>query len=396
MPLRPDRRDLRGRGAPAVAAARARRPLGWPPCAESWDTSGRTMDGTALDVVMEGLARLEYRGYDSAGVALVDGDHVETRKKAPASSPTSRAALEAHPLAGVDDRHRPHPLGHPRRPHRRERPPAPRRRRRQARPHPQRHHRELPRPQAGAARRRRRVPSETDTEVVAHLRRGARTTGCGDLTDGDARRRARPRGRVHAARDPRRPARRRRRRPPQQPARRRPRRRRELPRLRRRGVHRPHPPRARARPGPDRHDHPRRRYRSSTSTARPPRARPTRSPGTPPPPRRAATRPSWRRRSTTSRTPWPTRCSGRTDATAGSSSTRCASPRSSCARSTASPSSPAAPPPTPAWSRSTPSSTGRASPSRSSLAHEFRYCDPIVDGARSSSRSASPARRWTP
>ena len=33
---------------------------------------GRTNDGTALDVVMEGLARLEYRGYDSAGVALLD------------------------------------------------------------------------------------------------------------------------------------------------------------------------------------------------------------------------------------------------------------------------------------------------------------------------------------
>ena len=32
---------------------------------------GRTMDGTALDVVMEGLTRLEYRGYDSASVAVV-------------------------------------------------------------------------------------------------------------------------------------------------------------------------------------------------------------------------------------------------------------------------------------------------------------------------------------
>src|SRR6476646_7754932 len=42
---------------------------------------GRSSDATALDVVMEGLARLEYRGYDSAGVALPDGGHVETRKK---------------------------------------------------------------------------------------------------------------------------------------------------------------------------------------------------------------------------------------------------------------------------------------------------------------------------
>jgi glucosamine--fructose-6-phosphate aminotransferase (isomerizing) len=37
---------------------------------------------TALDVVMEGLGRLEYRGYDSAGVAVLAPDHVETRKRA--------------------------------------------------------------------------------------------------------------------------------------------------------------------------------------------------------------------------------------------------------------------------------------------------------------------------
>ncbi len=42
---------------------------------------GPHSDGTALDVVMEGLARLEYRGYDSAGVALVDGGEVATRKR---------------------------------------------------------------------------------------------------------------------------------------------------------------------------------------------------------------------------------------------------------------------------------------------------------------------------
>lgn len=38
--------------------------------------------GGALDVVLEGLGRLEYRGYDSAGVALVADDAVVTRKKA--------------------------------------------------------------------------------------------------------------------------------------------------------------------------------------------------------------------------------------------------------------------------------------------------------------------------
>ncbi|TQM64113.1 glutamine--fructose-6-phosphate transaminase (isomerizing) [Humibacillus xanthopallidus] len=60
---------------------------------------GRSNDSTALEVVMEGLARLEYRGYDSAGVALVDGDHVETRKKS-GKLANLTAELEAHPLAG--------------------------------------------------------------------------------------------------------------------------------------------------------------------------------------------------------------------------------------------------------------------------------------------------------
>ncbi|GAA2163653.1 glutamine--fructose-6-phosphate transaminase [Humibacillus xanthopallidus] len=60
---------------------------------------GRSKDSTALEVVMEGLARLEYRGYDSAGVALVDGDHVETRKKS-GKLANLTAELEAHPLPG--------------------------------------------------------------------------------------------------------------------------------------------------------------------------------------------------------------------------------------------------------------------------------------------------------
>ena len=59
---------------------------------------GRSTDGTALEAVMEGLARLEYRGYDSAGVALVAGDHVETRKKS-GKLANLTAELEAHPLA---------------------------------------------------------------------------------------------------------------------------------------------------------------------------------------------------------------------------------------------------------------------------------------------------------
>ena len=63
---------------------------------------GRTMDDTALNVVMEGLARLEYRGYDSAGVALVTEDGVATEKRS-GKLENLRSALEARigkPIVG--------------------------------------------------------------------------------------------------------------------------------------------------------------------------------------------------------------------------------------------------------------------------------------------------------
>ncbi len=58
---------------------------------------GASRSGAALDVVMEGLSRLEYRGYDSAGVALLDGDHVESRKRA-GKLANLRAEIEQRPL----------------------------------------------------------------------------------------------------------------------------------------------------------------------------------------------------------------------------------------------------------------------------------------------------------
>ena len=58
---------------------------------------GPRVDERAQTVVMEGLARLEYRGYDSAGIALVTGDHVSTAKKA-GKLANLQAALEADPL----------------------------------------------------------------------------------------------------------------------------------------------------------------------------------------------------------------------------------------------------------------------------------------------------------
>ena len=52
---------------------------------------------TALDVILEGLRRLEYRGYDSAGVAVIADGTVEYRKKAGKLS-NLLEELEEHPL----------------------------------------------------------------------------------------------------------------------------------------------------------------------------------------------------------------------------------------------------------------------------------------------------------
>ncbi len=58
---------------------------------------GRSDGDTALNVVMEGLARLEYRGYDSAGVALVTVDGITAVKRA-GKLQNLRSALESEPL----------------------------------------------------------------------------------------------------------------------------------------------------------------------------------------------------------------------------------------------------------------------------------------------------------
>jgi glucosamine--fructose-6-phosphate aminotransferase (isomerizing) len=43
---------------------------------------GYVGDQSALEVVVEGLRRLEYRGYDSAGVALLADGKLATAKRA--------------------------------------------------------------------------------------------------------------------------------------------------------------------------------------------------------------------------------------------------------------------------------------------------------------------------
>ena len=94
------------------------------PCAESLVTSDRQRQRRPLDVVLEGLRRLEYRGYDSAGVALVIPEGRRPPPRRPESSSTSPRGSRRTRCRSTGDR--PHPLGHPRRPHRRQRPPAPR------------------------------------------------------------------------------------------------------------------------------------------------------------------------------------------------------------------------------------------------------------------------------
>ena len=55
---------------------------------------------SAQDVVIDGLARLEYRGYDSAGIAVPGPEGLEARKKA-GKLANLRAELEAHPIAAA-------------------------------------------------------------------------------------------------------------------------------------------------------------------------------------------------------------------------------------------------------------------------------------------------------
>ena len=130
---------------------------------------GATGAADALEVVLDGLHRLEYRGYDSAGVALVaEGDLWRARAAEGPSSVDTLAGLCRGAPARPAHGDRPHPLGHPRQPHAEN-----------AHPHldctaawpgAQRDHRE---PRASWPRGwwpgATGSASETDTEVLAHL-----------------------------------------------------------------------------------------------------------------------------------------------------------------------------------------------------------------------------------
>src|SRR6202048_92834 len=55
--------------------------------------------GPVADQIVDSLKRLEYRGYDSAGVATLEGDHLE-RRRAEGKLKNLEARLKAEPLAG--------------------------------------------------------------------------------------------------------------------------------------------------------------------------------------------------------------------------------------------------------------------------------------------------------
>ena len=171
----------------------------------------------ALSIVLDGLRRLEYRGYDSAGVAVISDGELLTRS-GPASWPTWSRRCAAQ--AATRDRHRPrhhrhraHPVGHPRRPDRPQRPPAPLDRR-PGRGHPQRHHRELRQAAGRAGGRRRRVRQRHRHRVRRAPARGRADRGAAERLDrrpaagrGDAPGVPPAGGRVHPARGRRRRAR---------------------------------------------------------------------------------------------------------------------------------------------------------------------------------------------
>ncbi len=57
-------------------------------------------DEAAAPLLLEGLRRLEYRGYDSAGIATLDGGHI-ARRRAEGKLVNLQNALEQSPLSGV-------------------------------------------------------------------------------------------------------------------------------------------------------------------------------------------------------------------------------------------------------------------------------------------------------
>ena len=71
---------------------------------------GAVAERDVVPILMEGLRRLEYRGYDSAGIAVLNGSEHLTRLRTVGKVRMLDDALE-HTPTSRQDRHRPYPLG---------------------------------------------------------------------------------------------------------------------------------------------------------------------------------------------------------------------------------------------------------------------------------------------
>src|SRR6266571_7373582 len=61
---------------------------------------GYVGDKSAVGIIVDGLKRLEYRGYDSAGVAVLDADGLQVRR-APGRLKALEAVLRERPVTGA-------------------------------------------------------------------------------------------------------------------------------------------------------------------------------------------------------------------------------------------------------------------------------------------------------
>ena len=126
---------------------------------------GYVGDQEAVPILIGGLAKLEYRGYDSAGVAVLQGDKNRNSARGRQTRQSSEIA-QGEELKGTVG-NRPHAMGDAREALGAKRPPAPLER---LRARAQRHHRKLSAVEtAGSEKEGYKFHSETDTEVVAHL-----------------------------------------------------------------------------------------------------------------------------------------------------------------------------------------------------------------------------------